>query len=616
MQKTQKIQPVVKIIPHYLIILLIAAVGMAVYYRSIIKGIFFFDDEGLILNNYLIKNFSYIKDIFRTQLYHGSGVYSNFYRPMQSLSLMLDYHLWVLKPFGYHMTNVFIHILNAVCVYFLVYLLSKKQYVSIFTGMIFCVHTVLSWPVNYVASRSDLLIALFFLTSFISYVLYREGYFKGYGFFLYAGSLFAFILAILSKEVACILPFVILLYLFCFSKREKDAKKYRPSLAWVFFIITAVYAYLRFTVLNFTQGKLLETTTGMLPMYIRFLTTSKVMMIYLRLLVAPVGLHMEWDIDPATSFLQDEVFLSVTVLLVIAGFMWYLFRASRLKFFAIAWFFITILPYSNIFPLNYFMGEGWLYVPSIGFFTLAGLYLYELKNRSRSWSIAVISAIGFLIIFYGILTVKRADVWADPIRLYTEVLKYSPTNTKARINMGVLLTKSGSYDEAEKRYKEAAKFLPNNAGLHSNLANVYIKKADGYANKKMYGLALKEFEKAVELNPKDYVAYNNIGILYKQQGQIKKAMEKYAKALEINPAYPLTYNNIGNIYLESGQYDTAIRFYKKAIKIDPNNAAFYGNLGKVYKNKGMIKEARESFEKALKLNPGHKDAMEGLDGIK
>ena len=63
MQKTQKIQPVVKIIPHYLIILLIAAVGAAVYYRSIIKGIFFFDDEGLILNNYMIKSFSYIKEI-------------------------------------------------------------------------------------------------------------------------------------------------------------------------------------------------------------------------------------------------------------------------------------------------------------------------------------------------------------------------------------------------------------------------------------------------------------------------------------------------------------------------------------------------------------------------
>jgi len=605
MQKTQKIQPVVKIIPHYLIAILLFGVGMLVYYRSILKGVLLFDDNALIIDNPLIKNFSHLKEIFTTHLFQGSGIYSNFYRPVQSLSFMIDYHFWQLNPFGYHLMNVLTHICTAVLVYFFIYLLSKKQNIAIITSLLFCVHTVLSWPVNYVASRADLLSVFFILIAAISYIFYKE---RG-NYLLFLFSLICFILALLSKEVAIIFPFILLLYLHCFPKQTKEPKKSSPNLVWVFFILIIIYVLLRATILNFTQGKLLETTTGMLPIHIRLLTTSKVFMIYLKLLAIPTGLHMEWNIDPATSFLQDEVFLSVVGLLIIAGFTYFLFRTSKLKFFAIGWFFLTLVPYSNIFPLNYFMGEGWLYVPSIGFLTLLAIYLSELQKKSKIWSIAVVSAAVFLILFYGFLTVKRADVWADPVKLYTEVLKYSPNNTKARINLGVLLAKSGSYEEAVKKYKEVAKLMPNDPGVHSNLGTVY-------ANKEMYDMALEEFKKAVEFNPKDYVAHNNIGILYKQKGDIKKAIEEYTKALEINPSYPLTYNNIGNIYLESGQYDAAIRFYKKAINIDPNNAAFYGNLGKAYKNKGMIEEARESFEKALKLNPGHKDATEGLSDIK
>ena len=366
--------------------------------------------------------------------------------------------------------------------------------------------------------------------------------------------------------------------------------------------------YLRVTVLNFSGEKFLETSTGQLPLYIRMLTTSKVLMIYIRLLLFPLGLHMEWNIQPANSFLEDEVFLSVVALCIIAVFTYFLSRTSKAKFFAIGWFFITLLPYSNIIPLNYFMGEAWLYVPSIGFLSLIAIYLSELMKKSKPWSVMVICGLCLVITWYSFLTIKRADVWGNPVKLYTEILKYSPNNTKARINLGTVLAESGSHDGTLQRYNEAAGHSLKNSDVHSNLGSFY-------AGKKMYDAALEEFKKAVELDPKDYVAYNNIGIIYKQKGDAEKAMKEYTKALELNPAYPLTYNNIGNIHLEAGQYDTAVGFYKKAINLDPNKASFYGNLGKAYKSKGMIQKARESFEKALQLDPDYNDAAEELKAL-
>jgi len=333
-------------------------------------------------------------------------------------------------------------------------------------------------------------------------------------------------------------------------------------------------------VLNFTSTSEKLTIAG-IPLYLRLFTTSKVLMIYLRLLLVPIGLHMEWLIEPARSFMQDIVFLSIAGSLIIGIFSYVLYKTSKPKFFAIGWFFITLIPYSNIFPLAYFMGESWLYIPSIGFFTFTTIYLSELGKRSRLWNLIVIFIVCFLVISYSFLTIRRSEVWADPVKLYKEILKYSPNSTRARIQLGTI-----------------------------------IAKGETYLNNKMHDAALEEFKKAIETDPKNYIAHNNIGIIYKKKGDIKKAMEEYEKALELNPDYPLTYNNIGNIHLESGQYDDAIRFYKKAISIDSYNAGFYGNVGKAYKYKRMPKEAQESFEKALSLDPDNKDALEGLNAVK
>ncbi len=596
-----------KALPHYIFILPIVIIGFLVYYKSLF-GSFVFDDKALIVDNPFIKNFGYLKDIFTTHLFKGSGVYSNFYRPIQSLSLMIDYHFWGMNPLGYHLTNVFLHIFNSLLVYSLVSTLTNKKEIGFTAGIIFSVHTVLSGPVNYIPARDNLLGTFFFLVSFVLYIRYFNAK-NRFGVLFLLGAFFSFLVSLLSREANFMVPILFLFYLYCFSGNKRNTEKRKPTLIWLFFIVLGIYSCLRFTLLDFTEGKLLETTTGMIPLHLRLFTTSKVLMIYLRLLLLPIGLHMEWNIAPAMSFVQDEVFLSLVGVAIIAIFAFYLFRASRLKFFFFGWFFILLFPYSNVFPLNYFMGEGWLYTPSIGLFALAAVYLYELSLKSKIWRCAVIFLVSSMVLFYGFLTFRRADVWADPIKLYTEVLRYSPNNTKARINLGVILAQAGDYDTALAKYKEAAELLPDDAGVHASLGSVY-------AGKKMYDVAFEEFKQAIELNPKDYVVYNNLGILYKQKGNIRKAMEHYSKALEINPSYPLTYNNIANIYLETNQYDAAIRFYKKAITIDPNKAAFYANLGKAYKGKGMMNKAEEAFSQAVRLDPNHEEAAAMLRGLR
>jgi len=554
-----------KFMPHYIPLAIIAIAGFIVYYNSIIKGIFIWDDNFLVINNPVIKDFSHIKDIFATHLFYGSRSYSNFYRPLQSLSFMVDYHFWKLNPLGYHLVNVAVHILNSIGAYFLVYLISKRKDVSLFTGLLFCVHTVLSGPAAYISARADLLSAFFFLISMILYVLYKEGYFKGYGFLIYLGSLSTFLLGLLSKEIAFVVPFVFLFYLFCFSNEKMRLEKSRRNLIWVFFIIIAIYGYLRFTVLSFTEGKLIETTTAAIPLYNRLLTTSKVIMVYLRILLFPVGLHIEWNIEPAMSFMQDEVFLSMVGLFIIGCFSYFLYKTSKVKFFFIGWFFVVLLPYCNIYPLAYFMGDGWLYIPSMGFFALLSMYLSDLSKRSKIWLYVVSIMFLFLIFFYSLLTIKKGEEWADPVKFWSQTVKFSPKSYKAHLELGVVLAKKGLYQDAE-----------------------------------------KEMQKALELNPRDYAGYSNMGNIYKIKGDFKKAEEAYKKSIELNPKHANSYSNLGNIYLQANRYDEAIDCYKKAIELNPYMADFYRNLSIAYKSKGMIQEGEASFKKAIELNPNLK----------
>jgi len=71
---------------------------------------------------------------------------------------------------------------------------------------------------------------------------------------------------------------------------------------------------------------------------------------------------MERVVLPATSALTPSVlaaFGGIVALVILAC-------TSGPLCFAVAWFFVALLPVANIVPLSTFMAEHWLYVPSMG----------------------------------------------------------------------------------------------------------------------------------------------------------------------------------------------------------------------------------------------------------
>jgi protein O-mannosyl-transferase len=135
-----------------------------------------------------------------------------FYRPITELSLALDYALYGINPFGYHLTNLLIHATNAalVGVLFLaiirrIGLSSNNQAAMILPALVFATFPTHTEAIAWILARSDLVATTFYLTSLLLYVLAPKD--KGKPFLLL--SLLTFVLALGAKEMAISLPALI-----------------------------------------------------------------------------------------------------------------------------------------------------------------------------------------------------------------------------------------------------------------------------------------------------------------------------------------------------------------------------------------------------------------------
>ena len=135
------------------------------------------------------------------------------YRPVVTFSYFIDYSLWHLNPAGFHLTNILLHAVNVVLVYLLVSAVSRSRTTAFLTSILFALHPILTEAVNGISYREDLLATTFFLGRHFYCLLNPKSTSQNPKFAncLYPLSLFSYLLALCSKEVAITLPLIIFL---------------------------------------------------------------------------------------------------------------------------------------------------------------------------------------------------------------------------------------------------------------------------------------------------------------------------------------------------------------------------------------------------------------------
>ena len=590
----------------YLIAAVLIAACFLVYANSLTNS-FVWDDEALVVNNTDIRSLRCVHRFFTARLFPGIKG-GNFYRPVQSLSYAIDYFFWGLNPFGFHLTNILLHAANAALIYLVLFALTGRREISFMASLLFVVHPINTEAVDYVSGRADLLAALFMYISLFFFIAEkkrsiteRSDRIGKAGFFM--PSVAFFILSLLTKAAAVILPLLAMLCCFCFEKQWESFVRERRRItkrSWallaVLVSIPALYLLIRYAI-RVSSGEALSSNPY--PFYCRFLTSFKVVLLYLKLLVFPFPLHMERVVPMETSIFSPAVFLPIIFLCVIAVVALKAYRISRIAFFGIAWFFIALVPYLNWFPMNAEMAEHWLYVPSVGFFLLAVLGLEQLRRIMPLRFIHIIFVI--VLVCLSFITVRRNLDWRDNEAIYTQTARYSPGSPRAHYNLGNIYLEKGQFYRAIEEYGASIRIKPGNARVHGNLGKALL----GLGR---HQEAIGEFEAAVYLEPSSAGFHNKLGAAYGMAGLHERAILQFKEAIKLDPGLVDAHNNLASVYTNTGRFKEAMTEYEKALAIDPGMIEANFNLGIVYYHLGQPELATGQFEKVLRMKPDFKQA--------
>lgn len=541
------------------------------------------DDPVYVTKNVYLRQISSsnIKALL-TSSFHGT------YQPVVNLTYLLEYHFFKLDPSYYHATNVLLHCLNCLLVFWLLMLLCNDISVSLIAALLFGLHPLRVESVAWVSERKDVLYSFFFLWALVNYCYYaKKGSFK-----YYLGSIFLFLLSLGSKAMAVTLPLVLITtdYLL---KRKFDRRIFLEKVP--FFALALAFGIIAI----FAQGRSLMVGHGeqfILSRQILAGFYGLIMYFYKTIVPENLSIIYPYPVQSAQYYLiclSSAVLISIIVCVTaLSG------KFTRKIAFGFLFAFITILPVLQFIPVGFsVMADRYTYLPSIGIFFLisTGLfYLYRMKPKHGiAARIFSASLLGIILAALGFFTYKRTEVWKDSITIFSDTVKKYPQAYMAYNNLGLAYQDNGRFDEALVNFEKSLQINNDQFRVYNNLGALYY-------DMKLYDSSIDALKKAILLTPNSAECYNNLGNAYSAIDNKSEAIRSYQKALEINPGYAEAYNNLGTEYLDKNE---AVKAYKKALEINPDYAEAYYNLSEAYIALGRAEDAQKAYSRAKKLNP-------------
>ena len=644
----------------HLLRLLLAVLAVAAF-GGVLRNGFVYDDLLIIHGNPFFTAKRDWLALF-TKDYFSHSVQGS-YRPMVTLSYMIDGACWGSGPFGYHVTNLLLHVGNVLLVFAVVRAWNRETgseskeldtctRVAFIGAALFAVHPALTEVVSFPNYREDLLVLFWSLaavctlqhsnTPTLQHPTSRSS------FLLSAIFLF---LALLSKESGLGLVLFLGLCVWLFARRRLT---HYSLLITHYAVVTLIYLVLRFGV--YSAGNELKPSLIGDSFFTNVATMFGVVLSYARVILWPMHLRADYLVSPVSGAGWAMSVGGFVVL--VGGWFWVLGRgfshrgldaprrealpaAERQDYYwlpvlALGWFLCFLLPVMNLHPIAHPKAERYLYIPCVGLFVLAGLAVVWVRDRLRSQGLqaALTGALGLSLACFVALSQARVAECATSLRLWKSAVRCEPDSAIVCSNLGVAYQEQGNLSEALLHFERSMALHPspraelNLARLKAEIQGTQAESIAVYEKTlgdlpagsrdlplMHHGLAIQlrkagRFEeaaaahqKAIGLKPDADEFYLHYGITLQEAKQFVAAQQQYEKALALFPDRAQTHYRVGTLREAENKYKEAIAAYGKALQLDAGYIAAQGSLANALVKIGAFKDALPHFKSALAARP-------------
>ncbi len=552
-------------------------------------------DDGLILAVNPVVTEGRWGEAFFGPWWYGAREGAGLYRPLTLGSFALEWKLWSGSPVGFHAVSIVAHALSTLLVLRLLALLAPLGAAAA-GAFFFAVHPVHVEAVANVVGRSELYAALAVLGAGVAYLEpgLRAERLRGLRMGLVC---LMFLLGLGSKEGAVMLPAALLALELARHSEGPLAGRLRkeaPLLAGLAGVLGG-YLLLRVAVLGaVTGGAAAPELIGVTPSE-RILTALSLWPEYVRLLVFPLSLSA--DYAPAVLLVSREVNASVVAGAFTLGgccvLAWALRTRSPLATAGIAWFFVTVLPVSNLlFPAGLLLGERTLYLPSVGAsLVVAGAWMgadarWGIAGRRRALAAAALVGLALFV-----RTVIRNPSWFSTWTVMNTLAAEHPESAAALRTRALGLERVGERQEAADAWRTVLALQPNHYGFLVEASRFFGRIGQG-------ATAASLLSRAVELRPHDPVAYRELAQQYLRQGRGREAHLAALNGLARAGADAELWAAVSEAYIAKGDLEASVRARLAALGQDPRSARDWGRLADLMEALGRPEQARTARSRA------------------
>jgi Tfp pilus assembly protein PilF len=511
------------------------------------------------------------------------------WHPVTWISHATDCQLFGLDPAGPHLTNLALHILNALLLFFLLSAATGSTWRSLMVAVLFALHPINVESVAWVAERKNVLSTFFFLIALGAYGRYAKSQKIGRYLILLA----AFVLALASKPMVVTLPFVLLLLDYWPLGRVKgwSAASQAYPVEQVPFS-RGVYEKLPLFVLSAAScviTLIAQHAAGAVKTFddisfgVRLENSVYSYAMYLWNTIWPLRLAVLYP-HPGNTLGAWQVGVSVLLLVGITCLIWKLRSVSPYLLTGWLWFLGTLVPVIGLVQVGaQAMADRYAYVPLIGIF-IASVWgisqLFDLRQVPNALR-ATVTVI--VLVFLASTTWRQVGYWKDSSSLWSHALDVTADNPLSENQLGMALL---SLDRQED--------------------------------------AMARFQRAITLGTHDPTSYLNVGAYLNEHGRQREAIPNLELALRLGgdtESRVLTYLNLGFAYTSAGNYPQARSCFRDALRLDSGrvgetiqaladfaathpSARDFMKLGLLLEQSGRRAEAESALQQALRLDSG------------